>query len=66
LARRDLHGRYAASVSIRSGQLNTTHDRVMRFIPRFDSADEALQFATGEALDYISSKSRGVHAPCFD
>ena len=66
LARRDSHGRYAASVSIRSGQSNTTHDRLMRFTPRFESADEALKFATGEALDYINSKSRGVSVQCFD
>lgn len=66
LVRRDLHGRYTASVSIRSGRLNTTHDRLMRFIPRFDSAAEAEKFATGEALDYIKLQSRPVHVPCFD
>jgi len=34
-------GDYAASVSIRRGM----HDRIFRFIPRFDSHDGAVQYA---------------------
>jgi len=63
LIRRDHHGRYMASVSIRSGSLSMTHDRLMRFTPFFDSADEAERFATAEALGYI--EERGGSMPRF-
>lgn len=46
-------GRYAASVSIRSGRGSMTHDRVMRFVPQFDSPDQASRFATAQALAWI-------------
>jgi hypothetical protein len=45
--------RYAASVSIRSGHGSATHDRVMRFVPEFDSGEAALQYATAQGLDWI-------------
>ena len=38
-------GRFAASVSIRSGQGSATHHRVLRFIPRFDTRDGARRYA---------------------
>jgi hypothetical protein len=45
--------RYAASVSIRSGCGSATHDRVMRFVPEFDSGEAALHYATAQGLDWI-------------
>ena len=50
-------GRYAASVSIRSGSGSATHDRVMRFSGLFDSAASALQYATEHALGWIHKRS---------
>ncbi len=34
-----------------------THDRVVRFLPVFDSADQAERFATEQALAWIGSPS---------
>lgn len=42
-------GRFAASVSIRSGAGSMTHDRVMRFARVFDTHDQAARFATDQA-----------------
>ncbi|MDD2546332.1 MAG: hypothetical protein PHI55_08630 [Burkholderiaceae bacterium] len=52
-------GRYAASVSIRSGSGRGTHDRVMRFIPSFSDQAAAVQYATREGLSWIDQR----HAP---
>jgi hypothetical protein len=38
-------GNYAASVSIRSGRGNATHDRVLRFAARFATRDGARRYA---------------------
>ena len=57
LAKPQGEGRYAASVSIRSGRGSATHDRVMRFSGLFDSAASALQFATEHALGWINERS---------
>lgn len=54
-------GRYAAAVSIRSGRGSMTHDRVMRFVPAFDSHEQATRFATEQALAWI-----GRPVPAFD
>jgi len=40
-------------VSIRSGHGSMTHDRVLRFSPVFNSHDEAVRFATDQALAWI-------------
>jgi len=48
-------GRYAASVSIRSGRGSTTHDRVLRLLPIFDSSDEAARYATAQGLAWIGA-----------
>lgn len=61
LARREAGGRYLASVSIRSGRGSMTHDRVMRFVPLFDSHAEATRFAIGQALAWL-----GARAPSAD
>jgi len=57
LAKLQGEGRYAASVSIRSGKGSATHDRVMRFSGLFDSATQALQYATEHALGWIKERS---------
>ena len=46
-------GRFAAVVSIRSGAGSMTHDRVMSFVPMFDTPDQASRFATEQALAWI-------------
>jgi len=47
-------GRYAAVISIRSGTGSMTHDRVLRFVPEFDTPDQATRFATEQALAWIA------------
>ena len=42
-------GRYAASVSIRSGRGSTTHDRVLRFVPILALTTESQQAKRDEA-----------------
>ena len=46
-------GRFAASVSIRSGRGSATSDRVLRFHPTFDSRDAAERYATAQGLAWI-------------
>ena len=60
LVRRDTGGRYVASVSIRSGHASMTQDRLMRFTPRFDSAQAAVDFAKAEAFSYIRTRALPV------
>jgi hypothetical protein len=43
-------------VSIRSGTGSMTHDRVMRFVPVFDTSDQATRFATVQALAWINQR----------
>jgi hypothetical protein len=50
-------GRFAASVSIRSGRGSGTHDRVLRFTGIFDSAAAAVHYATEHALGWIHERS---------
>lgn len=50
-------GRYAAAVSIRSGSGSMTHDRVMRFVPVFDTDDQATRFAVQQALDWLDGRA---------
>ena len=53
-------GRYAASVSIRSGQGSATHHRVLRFVPRFDTRDIAQRYAVDHGLAWLQRTS---HTP---
>ncbi len=53
-------GRYAASVSIRSGRGSGTHDRVMRFTPRFAGHAAAVGYAIDQGLGWI--RERSAHA----
>ncbi|MHB1250232.1 MAG: hypothetical protein ACYCZL_12680 [Polaromonas sp.] len=57
LAKQQGEGRYAASVSIRSGHGSGTHDRVLRFSRIFDSAAAALHYATEHAMGWIHERS---------
>jgi hypothetical protein len=41
-------GGFTAAVSIRSGNGQASHDRVMRFVPRFHSVRAALRYARRE------------------
>lgn len=53
LTRRTDAGTFAPSVSIRSGRGRGTHDRVFRFIARFESRDDAIRYAKDQALAWI-------------
>lgn len=55
-------GRFAASVSIRSGRGSGTHDRVLRFTGIFDSAAAAVHYATEHAMGWIRERSSPVCA----
>ena len=55
-------GRFAASVSIRSGRGSASHDRVLRFSAIFDSAAAAMHYATEHALAWIRENSSPVCA----
>ncbi len=54
-----------ASVSIRSGRGSMTHDRVMRFVPEFDSQDQAARFAVEQALARIGQPAPAAATPSF-
>lgn len=60
LAKEQSEGRYAASVSIRSGRGSGTHDRVLRFSGLFDSAAAAVHYATEHAMRWIHERSSPV------
>jgi len=55
LTRRDTAGRYAAVVSIRSGRGSTTHDRVVRFVPVFESSEQAAGYAMSQGLAWLAA-----------
>lgn len=46
-------GGYAASVSIRGGQGASSIDLVMRFVPQFQDARQACQYAFEQALQHL-------------
>ncbi|UDF35646.1 UNVERIFIED_ORG: hypothetical protein LHJ69_00670 [Shinella sp. XGS7] len=48
-------GGFSAAVSIRSGQGMASHDRVMRFVPRFESPRAALRYAKAEGLAWVQA-----------
>jgi hypothetical protein len=56
-------GRFTAAVSIRSGTGRTTHDRVMRFTPLFDTHDQAARFATDQAYAWLGHAALESHRP---
>ena len=55
-------GRYAASVSIRSGSGRCTHDRVFRFIPPIIDRLTASQYAQAEGLAWIRHQNPSLAA----
>ncbi|WP_330863580.1 hypothetical protein [Aquabacterium fontiphilum] len=44
----DSNGRYAASVSVRSGRGSASHDRIYRFTPSFATREAASRYALAE------------------
>jgi hypothetical protein len=58
-------GRFAASVSIRSGRGSGTHDRVMRFTPRFASHAAALRYAIDEGLGWVCERTAPPAPACL-
>ena len=55
-------GRFAASVSIRSGRGSGMHDRVMRFTPHFASHAAALCYAVEQGLGWARERT-AANAP---
>ncbi|HSW03420.1 hypothetical protein [Aquabacterium sp.] len=53
LARQTDEGRYAPSVSIRTGRGSATHDRVLRFTHHFATAREALRYAADQGRSWV-------------
>lgn len=53
LTRRTEDGDFAASVSIRSGRGSGTHDRVLRFVPRFTTREPACRCAIAEGMRWL-------------
>ena len=56
-------GRFAASVSIRSGRGSGMHDCVMRFTPHFGSHAAALRYAVDEGLGWVRERTAARPAP---
>jgi hypothetical protein len=56
-------GRFAASVSIRSGHGSGMHDRVMRFVPYFASHAAALRYAVDEGLAWVRERTAACAKP---
>ncbi len=50
-------GSFAPSVSIRSGTGRASHDRVYRFVARFESHRAAVRYALDQALAWIKQPS---------
>jgi hypothetical protein len=55
LIRRLEDGRYAPSVSIRTGSGSATHDRVLRLTPFFDTPQAAMSHATNQGLSWVGT-----------
>jgi len=55
-------GRYAASAVIRSGRGCSTHHRVLRFVPRFNSRDSARSYAVEHGIAHASALTQQQEA----
>ena len=53
ITRQTPSGQFDASLSIRSGHGSGTHDRVYRFIPLFDSPQDAATYALNQGRHYL-------------
>jgi len=62
LSKRLDDGAYSASVSIRSGHGSASTDRVMRFIPQFESESAAQSYAHAQGLIWVHQTSQPVCA----
>lgn len=51
-------GRFAAFVSIASGQGSASTDRVMRFAEDFPSHDAAARYALAQGIDWVRDAER--------
>lgn len=56
LSKRLDDGRFAASVSIRSGRGRGMHDRVMRFTPSFGCDTAALNYAAQQGVIWVNER----------
>ncbi|MED5618300.1 hypothetical protein VPH43_03365 [Ideonella sp. BN130291] len=56
-------GRYAASVSIRTGRGSATHDRVLRLVPLFDTPQAAIRYATDQGLTWVGGPAVAANEP---
>ena len=62
LSQRQDDGAYRASVSIRSGRGSASTDRVMRFIPQFDSESAAHIYAHAQGLIWVNQSRQPLSA----
>ena len=53
----DAHGRYRASLSIKSGRGSQICDRIFRFAPTFDTRDEAATFVDEQAQAWLATRA---------
>ena len=56
-------GDYAASVSIRSGHGQGTHDRVYRFTPRFATHEGASRYALEQGIGWLQASTGAAQQP---
>lgn len=59
----DDHGRYRASLSIKSGLGSQVCDRIYRFTPTFDTRDEASSFVDEQAQAWLASRLGAATSP---
>lgn len=57
------NGLYRACVSIRSGRGSATSDRIVRFVPDFDSPEAAVRYASEQGHEWLRASSRGASCP---
>jgi hypothetical protein len=63
LTRRNESGQFIASVSIRSGHGRGTHDRVLRFVPEFNTHEGAVQYAIAEGHSWLEQRHGSLERP---
>jgi hypothetical protein len=57
LSRRLDDGQYSAAVSIKTGRGRATHDRILRFVPVFDSLAAAIHYASEQGLGWLAASA---------
>lgn len=55
LTRRLDDGQYTAAVSIRTGRGRATHDRILRFVPVFDTPHDAIRYAADQGIVWLNA-----------